>query len=216
MRRFFAIALLFASVSAYASPVAVVATGTFNSYDDPNNLLPFSQPGEFSAFVLTFTYDGETPDVNPNARIGEYRGAISNIRLSIAGNTLQPFSDNWVVVLDDNGNPLDGYSDVWLASSFNEGPIRSSFGLVLLNIGGNAVASDALAPPSWPFPPYGFGFIDYSIEDRSSPDFSKWITLASASATVTDVAVVPLPGAFWLLSTGCHGLMGWRSRQGCA
>ncbi len=213
MVRFLAISLLVACVPAYAAPVSVVVVGVQNQYDDPNGLLPFPQPDDATPWVLTFTYDSETPDINPDPIAGEYRGAITTISLSIGNNTFQPFADNSVLVLNDNGNPDDGYSDLWIASTFEDAPLRPSFGLILINFGASALSSDALVTPSWPYPPWGFGMIDYSIYDRSSPDPGDWRSTAVAAARVTSIAVVPIPATFWLLGTACLGAMGWRWRR---
>lgn len=214
MFRLLAIVLLIACVPAHATSVDVVAVGTLNSYDDPDSLLPFPRPDDATTFVLTFTYDSETPDVIPDAGTGEYRGAISTMSLSIGDDTFQSFSDNWVIMLDDAGNAVDGYADLWLASTFNDSPIRTSFGLVLINLGASALSSDALVAPSFPFPPWSFGAIEYSIEDRSSPDSNNWVTLANATAMVDSVtvSVVPIPPAAWLFG-GALGLLGIARRR---
>ncbi len=211
--RILAITLLFACVPAYAAPVSVVVVGVQNQYDDPNGILPFPRPDDATPWVLTFTYDSETPDINPDPIAGEYRGAITAISLSIGSNTFQSFADNSVLVLNDNGNPDDGYADLWIASTFEEAPLRPSFGLILINSGGSALTSDALVTPSWPYPPWGFGMIDYSIYDQSSPDPGDWRSTAVAAAQVTSITVVPVPGTFWLLGTACLGAMGWMRRR---
>jgi hypothetical protein len=214
MFRLLALASLLAFVPAHATSVDVVAVGTLNNYADPNGLLPFPQPDSGTIFTLTFSYDSETPDINPDGKAGEYRGAISTISLSIGDYTSQSFSDNWVVMLDDVGNPIDGYADLWLASTFNDSPLRSSFGLVLIDFGASALTSDALVAPSFPFPPWRLGFLNYSIEDRSSPDFNDWVTLATADALVNSVTVtaVPTPPAVLLFGSAL-GVMAWLRRK---
>ncbi|MEO8443763.1 MAG: VPLPA-CTERM sorting domain-containing protein [Gammaproteobacteria bacterium] len=201
--------MLSAYVPAYATPVSVVVTGIQTaSYYDPNSLLPFPVPDASTSWLLTFTYQGETPDSRPNDPVvGDFAGAITAISLTIGSNTFQPFANNRVLVLNDNGNPDVGYSDVWQARTFDDASLQSSFGLTLLNFGGQAVNSDALVAPSWPFPPWNFGSIEYVIGDPNTPNH------AQTSAQVTGLAVVPVPATFWLLGTACLGVMGSMRRK---
>jgi len=214
MIRYLAITLLVACVPAFAAPVSIVVTGTQNQYDDPGGFLPFPLPDESTPWALTFTYDSATPDSNPDPVAGQYREAISAISLTIGSTMIQSFANSSVTVLNDAGDVIDGYADLWLADSWEEAERRSEFGLVLVNFGAWAVDSDALVTPAWPYPPWGFAMIRYSIYDRSGPDPDQWVSRAIATADVTSLAVVPVPPTVWLLGTACLGAMGWmRQRQ---
>lgn len=209
MIRLMATIWFFACVSAHATPVSVVATGTQSAnYYDPNGYLPFPLPDASTTWVLTFTYESDTPDSKANDSIaGDFLGAITAISLTIGSNTFQSLASNRVLVLNDNGNPNVGYSDVWQARTFDDASLQSSFGLTLLNFGGAAVNSDALIAPSWPFPPWNFGMIEFVIGDPNSPDHAQTV------AQLTSLTVVPVPATFWLLGTACLGVMGWMRRK---
>jgi hypothetical protein len=213
MLRFLATAPLVTSVPSYGTPLTVVVAGTQNEYSDTGGFLAFPLPDPDTPWVLTFTYDDATPDSVSDPMAGQYRGAIAAIGLTIGNETFQSLANNSVTVLNDVGNPVDGYADLWLANTWEEAERRLEFGLILVNFGARAVGSDALITPAWPYPPWTFGMIQYSVYDRSGPDSDEWVSRAIATADVTSIAVVPLPPTFWLLGTVCLGGLAWMRRK---
>lgn len=205
--------LLFACSPTHATILNVVAVGTFSNSYDPLGILPFAPPAAGTVFTLNFTYDSETVDSLPGDPVaGVYDGAMSGITLLVGNLAIPALADNRVLILDR------AESDVWQATSFSSvDSVYTYFGVQFINVAGNALSSDALIAPSFPFPPWNLALIDYVVSDRSSPDFSEWITLAEAHAFVQTVTVtpVPLPPTALLLVTSCFALAKFRLQVGC-
>lgn len=196
--------LCLATMTAPAATIFVTASGYQIGFDDPSGLLPLPPTPNNTTFEISFTYDSGTPDTEPNPGVGEFTGAISDVRLSIGNNTLGQLADNLIKVSNGASSASGGQGDFWVAeTSTYTAPLRTSITLLLVNIAGNVFESDALIEPSFP---WSIGFIDYSIEDRTDPN--QRIVLASAYARLTYIGVssVPAPAAGWLLATGLTGL----------
>lgn len=216
--------LALAAISAHGATVYVVASGALTEFFDPQGLLPsdappFNPPLD-SAVTVRFTYDSGTPDSRPEQNVGEFRGAISDLSLSIGFYTVPALAANLIAVVDGDPTPPFGSGDVWVADSYTETPLlRTSISLMLVNANGNAFASDALIEPSYD---YGFSVITYEISDRSDP--TQPVTLARAQAflfggsievTSVPTPTVPAPATGWLLVTALAGLGGrwWQRRN---
>ena len=218
MRRALVLILILMGAPAHAALVHVLAVGEFsNNVGSSLELLPFPEPVAGTVFTLTFTYDSEAMDNRPDdPKVGEYGGAIQDMVLSVGNYTVPALTNNWVVMLDDADNG-DGYvADLWIASTFMDvPPLYTEFGMALIKLGGNALASDALIMPSFPEPAWNIAGISYTIWNRSSPDPDEWFVAAGAYANLQSVTatVVPLPPTFVLLAGALLGLAGYGTRK---
>lgn len=72
-----------------------------------------------STFTVTYTFEPETPDLQPDPTIGDYKGAVSTIELKVDG-----YSASWV------GSPADllVYDDVFFGKDFYELTTRFAVG----------------------------------------------------------------------------------------
>ncbi len=217
MRSLLIAAIAACSVSAGtadAANITVHAEGVLSEFFDPDNLLPFPEPGAGAVFRLSFTYDDQTDDVLSNdPSFGLYLEPFSSFQLEIAGQVFSPLSMSRIDVLNNFFlvPPVDDdVTDAWVALTVNQdltdAPDVDRLEWFFLGLATTTSAapssilnSDTLIPPFGP-QPWDEAIITYRIQ-LTDPESNGFITLAEATAQVTSITVVPVPAAFWLLGS---------------
>lgn len=211
------------SVPTYGGNVTLVVEGVFAEYDDPDGLLPFAEPAADTIFTIKLTYDDTTPDTLffvPYLAL--YDAPFSEMSLTIGSEVFGIGTGSSILVGDDLEVSNGDFEDVWDASTHTKtltgtpNIVRAEgfkfiIWKVLASMPVPPLSSDNLVVPSWPSD-WGAGKIGYTIWLESADGSAPSETLASASANVTSITVVPLPAAVWLFGSAL-GLFGWMRRN---
>lgn len=212
-----------------ADNVTVRAEGVLSKFSDPDGLLPFSEPPSGSRFILSFTYDDETtdstfsPEPDSFPGVGLYRNPIISLELQVEGQSFGLLDESLIIVTDDD-DPEDGYFEAWDALTRNLTPTgipnEFLFETILLDLSTftpegpiSILESDDLIAPFGPAP-WENANIYYYFQINNPFEPGRTL-LAEARATVTSITVIPVPAAFWLLSTAL-GVFGWLQRRAIA
>lgn len=225
---------LLTASAASASPITLIVEGETNSLSDAAGILPFSDPEQNALWRLTVTYNSAAPDnlttitdenpIDRNPTLGSYPSAVQLLSLSVDGLAAgAPMDSASLSVINDQ--PGAGFSfDNWIVSGGtglfvpSETPgqsKRESLVLILSSTGplGSSVSpltSDDLVTPG-PASDWEVGEIRFTLDVRD--DASGSITTANATATITNITVVPIPAAAALFSAGLMSLVGFARRR---
>jgi hypothetical protein len=190
----------FSARPAAAATVSVLMSGVWNSFSDTGNQLDASV-GLGSAFSLTFTYDDQTPDTNPDPEFGVYDFAAGAYTLTFTtGNYVFSVAPTSPASLEVTSSPTDDSIALlaygWTATGPGSPvfPALSYLNPSALALPTSTFASDALVGLPWSslagvLNVYFFG----------SPNGVDFVELSGEPSTIT---TVPEPGTAVLLAAG--------------
>lgn len=198
--------------SAFAAPVTVVMTGTWDYIDDEGGVVA-GDIGLGTAYTATLTYDDATPDSNPEAGEGNYVVSAPSFSFTLTSG---------------------GLTFAWNPGGFAE--------IDVINASVDTLTVDARGLSGGPgLPPIGFSYLFASFDDTTGTALSSaslvglpWVlgdwnsrgmalffdvadgsslTYVDLGGTVDSITVVPEPSALALAAAGASALALGRRRR---
>ena len=205
-------------LSAQAAPVSIMGTLDYASDTGglPTAIFGLNVPSGAHQLMFTVTYEDTTADGDPgNPNGGQYNG-ITQLDLTIGGNSVQLITANGDLTTDNSsnitvGNNVGGVVDSFTVVALDTAAFPDSFTLDL-DAPTTLFSNDGLMPIGGVDP---LNQSDFSVSQTaqllSQFGFGPTVTYSVNSLTFPNSAPpVPVPSAMLLMGSGLVGLVGWR------